>query len=353
VFKCSIALVACLLSFSLFALKARKISSGKSDCFPEKTKNIHSDHISCEVSAVLFDGKKLFFGNDQFGYQSPFSSVFSTHLKSGNFLSPFPYKYWSEPLFVSSHKYEEFSLTVDKKFAFAMTGFDRIKSDHRENHFNRLLAWPVGQENKVHIVGSSGSFKNDYSDLLRKGIGRVIGNPEYFKIEGLTAIPGDRLLFAIREKGKHFSDFEYVIEIVSVSYAIKNNQVTIGDDFKFEYKKSSHIKKHRYGLSSLQWSSRFQTLLIMATYEDEVTQQLGAELWSLKLEDLASQKDPIPVTSIRSKHIISFLNKAEGMTFLSDDTLMIVHDNDKSIRKNYPKEREYHQFLYDVIKLQN
>ena len=349
------------------SLYANMVSSGISSCFPSETKSKKGELLSCEVSAVVFDGRKLIFGNDQFFYKKPVSAVFSTQIKNLK-LQEKPNQFFVQELIFETEKYEDFTITLDKKFVIATTGFDRFTNKEESASSNRLIYWPVGQEDKAVLLGGLEVESKDdsitpavyfkaspYSDDVRKGILRVLGNPSYFKVEGVTVIPGNKILFAIREKGRNFSDFKYTNEIVSVSFEQVDNKIKLKDDYKLVYSFQHELsgKSQPFGISSIEWVPYLNRLLVLTSYEKEKPVPiLGAYLWSLSLDELLENKPLTPVFNKKNQKQFEFQNKAEGMSVLSEKEhqIIFVHDNDKvSGYKCDKHEKKYHEFVYEIL----
>ena len=115
----------------------------KLSCFPIVTRSLNGGTLSCEPSAVLLNGDKVIFANDQRAYPTKkFSPIFFFDFKDflENKLNP---KYLREDLFLTSKKYEAMSLSPDGKWSFAMTGFTIFTEENR--FLMALIEYYIGQ----------------------------------------------------------------------------------------------------------------------------------------------------------------------------------------------------------------
>jgi hypothetical protein len=219
-------------------------------------------------------------------------------------------------------KYEALTITLDGRYVIATTGFDRVKERSPEwNSYNTLLIWPTERPEDVHVVEPTTINGITSSVSLRRNFARVLTTDEfpdgmpYFKIEGISVVPGNKLLIGIREMGATYMDFRYVIKIVSVSYHITTDgQLQLQKDFKLIYD--------------------YDCIYILTSFEDLNPKKiLGGYLWLLSMNDLRNQNPPTLVMEKGKNHPLIFDHKAEGIAVLDDSTrLFIVNDNDRVLQ---------------------
>ncbi|MBM83293.1 MAG: hypothetical protein CMJ78_22255 [Planctomycetaceae bacterium] len=217
------------------ALTAKIIHRGIIDCFPEGLTSDDGKPVYAETSAIAFDGKQLYFASDKplpgegrsvafsIAQERPFAKV-----------SNKPLKYLTESPFLTARKFEDFSVTPDRGWIFATTGFDRIIPDSTKFHpYNTLMVWPAGKPEDVKIIDRSEIDGVISSIGIRKKLAAGITTGDFpkgvpdFKIEGLMALPGNKLLFGVREQGKKYDDFAYAIRMIQVDYKVGDNGVTV------------------------------------------------------------------------------------------------------------------------------
>ena len=162
------------------------IQRGVINCFEKGLKNKKDKTLFCEASAVVYDGRKLFIGNDKPMPKPTRSSIF-TVAHNANGVSLTPRVYLKAPPFINARKYEDFAITPDNRYILAITGFDRVKYDTpKKDPYNTLLIWPVNQPQLVKVVASgttdgitsSVSLRNKFSQALKNEVLSVYGDGE-------------------------------------------------------------------------------------------------------------------------------------------------------------------------------
>jgi len=145
--------------------------------------------------------------------------------------------YLKSPVIVNTEKFEDITVTLDKKYILATTAFDRIDSNSNKwDCYNKIVYWKVKDENKVEIISPTEDSGVISSKSLRKYFQEALidekypEGPDYFKIEGLTVIPNNKILFGIREYGKTYKNFTYVIKILCAEYYIENGKIILKDN---------------------------------------------------------------------------------------------------------------------------
>ena len=186
---------------------------------------------------------------------------------------------------------------------------------------------------------------------LRRKLSRALkskeypNGPAYFKIEGLTAIPGGRLLFGIREIGRTYKDFDYVIKIIEVGYSFFNGAMILEDDFRlaYDFDPSSVGLQYAIGLSSLEYDQYNNRLYILTSFEMEAA--LGGFIWVLPLADFHARKAPRLVRNDTGKPF-QFDHKAEGLAAIEKSRVVVVHDDDR-----FALGRKPNQAVFSLIEI--
>lgn len=343
-------------------VQAKVAQEGLLTCFAPVTSS-DGKPLWCEASAVLFDGRKVWVANDK-DMPSGQSSVFGKDVTAWSDTTQLP-TYQTETGYSTGRKYEDFAQTPDGKFVFLTTAFDRVKPDSPDwDAYNTILYWRKGDEQHPHVLMPSGQYTTSVG--FRQKLARVLatdaqpGNAQpagmpYFKIEGLAATD-KQLLFGIREMGKAFDNFTYVNTIVAVSYTIGKmngeDRIQLFDDW--------HVMAHfdpavtypslpkPMGLSSLEYDPIHRCLWMMTSYEKDGN--LDAYVWTSTIPDLKVGKPFRLVRSGRRK-ALRFGHKAEDMTLLDRNRLLIIHDDDRVQTTVGNQTRQPNQAAYTILNL--
>jgi hypothetical protein len=351
------------------------IKRGVLDCFEPGLVSADGAPVYCEASAIGFAGGQIVVASDKpvpgFGK----SAVFSYSYDSNGALGKTP-GYFTSDAFLRAEKYEDMTVTPDGSTVIATTGFDRIKSDSNEwDGFNTLLAWPVGYPEQVQIVEPTDHEGIISSVGLRARISGALVSEEfpeevpYFKVESLAAIPGNRLLFGIRELGVRYDQFVYTFKIISVPYVLTEEKLKLGEfslvyDFDIDALPGSQQAdpgqqgtRPSPALSSIEYDAYHDQLYLLTSYEAEENDEgLGGYLWTLPLSALNTDHAPSPVLT-ESGGVLHFAHKAEGITVLSEHILMVIHDDDRVLGRQVVENpetqfsRQTHQAAYALVQI--
>jgi len=325
------------------SMLASIVSMGKIDCFPEDAKTDKGQNTYCEASAVVYYNNKIVIASDKAipGHSSVFFYQFTQPdgLKNLNYID--------NKLIKNGSKFEDFSLSPDKKTVFLTTGFDRVDTlSNKNDGYNTVFYWPVGNENKPKILEVSGNDTLKSSVSLRKKISKALANSEfpkgmsYFKVEGLTAIPGNQLLFGIREAGKNFDDFNYAVKLISVSYVVKDGTIKLNNDWKQTYNFTPDTTGKwitPIAISSIEYDTWNKMLWITTSLEFEKGDKgyTGAYLWCISYADYLKKLPLTPVCDQSGKPIL-FNQKVEGVSVIDQNTLFLVCDDDRLLGEETP-----------------
>jgi hypothetical protein len=324
------------------------------------------DPVYCETSAVVFDGTSIILASDKPIPGDDRSPVFSFPY-SGSGPIDGSITYLTAPALVNAIKYEDMALTPDGQYVVASTGFDRVKSDSTDwDGYNTLLMWPVGDPDAVQVVEATAADGVTSSVGLRDKVSQALTTSEfpdgvpYFKVEGMTIIPGNRLLFGIREMGARYDDFSYAVKIIASPYEIADGQMSITGDFELIYDFDPGTQpeiQQTVALSSIEYDGHHDRLYMLTSFETEETDEgLGAYLWTLPLDALDANQAPVLVFKDSDTPLL-FAHKAEAVTVLSADLVMVVHDDDRVLGRDTVKDPEtqfsrgMHQAAYTLVSL--
>ncbi len=354
------------------SVKSRITEQGLLSVFEEGLQTSEGEPVYCETSAVAYDGTDIIFASDKPIPGDNRSSVFSVpyHYDAQEGLSAAPVVYLTASPFVNAIKYEDMTVTPDGRHIIATTGFDRVMADSAElDNYNTVLIWPSGSPDSVKVVSPSTTDGVTSSVSLREKISGVLKTarfPEgvpYFKIEGLAAVPGNKLLFGIRELGESYNIFDYAVKIVSVSYEITDDELILADDYAlvYDYDPSERTDLgHTTALSGMEYDKYNDRLYMITSFEEdtdgEVTDEgIGGFIWILSPDDLNTGKSPSLVYKEDGSAPLLFAHKAEGITVISRDRVLIVHDDDRVLGRETVENpetqfsRKAHQGAYAIV----
>ena len=338
-------------------LTAQITREGWIDCFEP---GLNDGKTWCEASAILAQRDRILLANDK-DMPAPRSSVFS--ISRLLLTTPGPKQsrpvYSEQPLLRAAHKFEEFASSPDQQWVFLTTAFDRIRPGYADFHgYNLLFAWQPGQETTPQLLGSNGNQESSLT--LRCQLEKALGNPAYFKVEGLAAT-SDRLWFGVREQGDSYEKFDYRITILSAPYhtetgfglgAMANQKrlmlgpITFMRDFNVADADAALPKP--LAISSLEFDPKRRCFWVLTSYERGNT--LGAYLWTISEKDLLGNGN-LQLVRTASGKPLQFTHKAEDMTFTDPNTLLVIHDDDRVRTHIGTQERKPNQAAYSVVRI--
>ncbi|UFH56581.1 hypothetical protein [Spirosoma sp. KNUC1025] len=363
-------LPAITLTILLFAVgcKTAKLSTGKLpatatiteegflNCFTAGT-SLNGQPVWCEASAVLYNGKNVFFANDKDmpGGQSP---VF---MKAPETLadSTKPPTYLTAAPFSQGTKYEDFAQTPDRRFVLLTTAFDRVKpGGHDWDRFNTILYWRSGDEQHPHVLAPDDTSRT--SIAYRQQIAQLLATEEfpgaipYFKIEGLAATD-KQLLFGIREEGKSYESFTYRAKIISVSYSVEKageaDRIRLANDWKivnnFDIASADPSLPKPLAISSLEYDPHRGCFWMLTSME--ANGQLDAYLWVITPSDLYANKPFSLVRNEEGQPLHTPGHKAEDLTPLDHNRLLLISDDDRARTTIGAQVRQPNQAAYTIL----
>lgn len=324
-------------------------------CFEKGLMREPKKPATCEPSAIAVHNGHVLLGNDKPIPGPQRSPVFSLSFDGeviGNQVTAF---YEATP-FVNARKYEDFTTTPGGEWAFATTGFDRIlEHDAKWDSFNTLLYWPVDRPAAVSIAQVSSRQEILSSAALRIEMGRALASdaypngPPYWKIEALAAIPGNVLLFGVREIGDSYKKFNYSTQILALPYALDERGFRATGPMEHVYQFDTGVVPEEVAISGLEFHLNTQTLWILTSYEiDDSPHGVGGYLWSLPFTGLPFKNVPTLLRTANHQPL-KFKHKSEGVAPLGPHRLVIVHDDD---RRSGPKfGRSLHEAVIDIVRV--
>ncbi|MFA6016420.1 MAG: hypothetical protein WC742_15280 [Gallionellaceae bacterium] len=311
--------------------------SGTILCSPDSS-------VNCDLSAVAWikntQGGELIFGNDKPPKAGKESSVFTISYAGKDFAATASKNFLNFPPFSLVSKFESMSITPDGAQLVAMTAFNRFsENDPSLDIFNELISWPSNAPPKGTIVAVTEREGVQSSITLRTRLAKAIrakfgDQANYFKMEGLAMLPGNRIIFGIREIGQSYTNFDYRAVLLEGKYSLNNGvfllddtaELTVIRDFS---ENTSQAVGRKVGLSSIEYDASTRQLYILTSFEDNETRQLGAYLWVLP-ETNGVLDNVIHLVKTSDGAPFVFSHKAEGMAVLGKGRVFIIHDDDRN-----------------------
>lgn len=311
--------------------------TGIIDCFEEGLSYDAGVPVYCETSAVLKRGDELLIGIDKPVPGEALSPVFTMPISvlEEKEVTKEQLKYISAAPFKDVAKIEAFANAGDSLF-FCSTAFDRIRDTPEWDNYNALLTWQSTDYSDIGYVLPEQNGDVISSKLVRFSLQKALANeqfpdgPPYFKVEALTVLPGDRLIFGVREMGESYQNFEYTFILVETTLNKGTFGIMPSPDFKKIYEFKPEANSHLLGLSDLTYQASTNSLIALTSYEgtgDEATKPMYAYLWVLPLNRLSQNTPPIPVLADGKPLEIPY--KGEGIVMLDDRTVFVLHDEDR------------------------
>ncbi|MGA0556296.1 hypothetical protein ACO2Q8_06585 [Larkinella sp. VNQ87] len=313
--------------------------------------------VSCEASAVLYDNGTVYVANDK-DMPTGLSPVFT---KSWNALSDSltrPTPLLAEA-FRTAQKYEDFA--SNGEYIFLTTAFDRVKPGSTDwDGYNTILYWKKGQEANPQVLApepgakNSVAYRQPLSKLLAQNRPNYPNGMPYFKVEGL-AVMDSLLLFGIREEGEKYDKFDYRVRIVAVPFftektasgdrlSLRNTWRIVAD---FNPATVPGLPQP-LALSSLEYDSKRKLFWLLTSIE--ANGQLDAYLWTATPEQLFRSQSFMLVRDAQGQPM-HFNHKAEDLTFIGTDRLLVIHDDDRTPTKVGAQTRQPNQAAYTVLKI--
>ena len=331
--------------------------------------------VNCEISAVTYYNQKLVLGSDKNfpDHASSQSPIFEIAYPSSNTIQISPIE---NPEISNAQKFEDFTISPDQEFIFAITAFDRERLKEVEDYdkdfdrFNNLIYWKTGDAGNAKILHDTTRYGIHSSVSLRRKILKAMNNStfnlpvkdiKHFKIEGLAYYSSNRLLLGIREIGEDYMNAKYTFLILSVE---------LGDNFQIQSIKVLYFTPQSQladitdtlGISSLEYNPKTKNLYVLTSYEprgnvEKCDENIGAYLWVLPQDSLVNNGSPVIIRN-PDQTPIHFAHKAEGISLIDDNTFFIVHDDDRITGRSQvtdPKnqfKRYHNQAAYSIVELQ-
>lgn len=331
----------------------QSLEKGFIDCFLPTWDSLKNRWTFCELSAAVVYQNELLVASDK--AIPNHSSVLNLTLDEGKISNPKSPKYLDGELIQNANKFEDFSISPDQKRIFLTTGFDRLKENDWDA-YNCLLSWPVNQPEKAQLLALSERNTVQSSINLREKIKAALADnnqpqgPEYFKIEGLAAVPNQQLIFGVREMGNRYDDFQYKIILLAMDYQIdQKGAIQLEGEMKMIYEfnpfKQDYPKLQLpIALSSIEYDIHHNHFYLTTSFEHG--ENLGAYLWILDQKSIVNGTAPQLLKTIEDLPF-EMNHKAEAVSVINKNMLLIIHDDDRALTSG----REPHQSAFQILKI--
>jgi len=405
---CAGCLFISIRAFAIQDMYIETVKTGKILCWPDESK-------SCNLSGIVLqehddlekNGYNGFVVNETRHRDKELASIFSVHVSPDYEISlPNNIDNLPEPTPI---ELEAVALTTDHEDPLVMvtTAFSTYNKDNLDSRSaNIVLAWPLDPtQGGIHTLDleNSASIHGQLSEqfALRKFLLKAISDytksdVRYFRIEGLTCLPGKRILFGVSEYGVQPEKKNRSILIIEAKYKL------VEADFRYEIdsgvaptviydlQEASRIIGQQVGLTSLDYNIYDNRLYFLTGYDRKPDEKnmprdsadtistpvngvvenkknnnkFGSFLWSLGFKK-NGVVDPESLSLAKSgdsrvngfKGTVEFPHNATGLAFLDKDRFLIIYgDGDKQLQidslnqRNRPKKNEA---MYSILKLVN
>lgn len=365
-----ISILASGCSFSYGLTQGKIVKSGLIDVYPEDALDSRGSPLPASPSAVSFDGKFLTFASDKRPGDDYLSAAYSIETSSWqDDFSKAPLNFLTQPRFKNINKYESSATTPNGKYVLLAGCFGTLdskkfdKQSQVEN--NMLVAYPRGEPENVQLVAETTIDECTFSYSLRNSMLRALKTPKfpngipYFNIEAMTIIPGNKIIFGIREFGPDWGHPDNVMSIllIAASYQIIDGKFMIFNDFNIIYQvdpKKLLDTPTPIGIAELEYD-KYNKRLIMSTSMESgnsgTLDNIATYLWTLTLDDLLNQQLPRPVLGEDGKPL-KLAHKFEGITLMDANHLFLAADDDNILLDaNGNPFRKPNQASYAIIEL--
>ncbi|MBN2893742.1 MAG: hypothetical protein JXL97_17870 [Bacteroidales bacterium] len=336
------------------------IQEGYFECFDENLTQENGRPYTCEPSTVVFYDNQIFVANDKDfpdGNSSLFSFGFVDEITCNS------RTYYKNSLFYYIDKYESSSITPDKKFLLFSSSYSYASTDSANGEkYNTTIfvnSQNIEKGGILHISNDSAMNSIDIKEQIVSALksDKFPKGPGYLKIEGLTVIPGNKILFGVREIGDKYSDFDYAITILSANYVVENEQIKLTGNIErvYDFIPTDTLGiSLPIGLSSIEYSPFDEQIYLVTSFEHgEDTKSIGAYLWYLSIEELNSGAKPHIVMADKETPL-RFIHKIEGLTILDKNKVLVIADDDRVTGEGEPESsfrRKLNQAYWAVVKL--
>jgi len=295
--------------------------------------------VTCESSAVAVIGDRVLIANDKVP-PAPDSSLVTIPLSAlATPREAIPVRPESPAWLANIRKIEEMAPSPDGQYTFVATAFDRDGATAGPDglRYNNLLRFPNTDLDAASVIAGTEIDGISSSVILRAEIRRALittelpEGPAYYKIEGLSILPGNRFVFGVREIGATFEKPSYTMILLAAGYGTDaTGRMIVTSPFtRYDLKLPANAPAG-IGLSALSYDPERQGLFVAASLEKDEGEPLQSFLYFIRQRDVARGK-LVAVRDAATREPFAVPYKLEGLARLADGSLIGVCDEDRTL----------------------
>ena len=333
--------------------KAKPLGSGYLECPADFRVNSKGKTIFCDLSAAVYarSSGSVYYAADWWG-KARRPKLFSMQWRNGKPLQE-TLEYHDNQTFAGIEKVEAMTRTENGQFLIASSSFIHTESDDYPDWMktNSLVYWQDGRVSEAkkpdllvngNLLPADSVTPTEYASYLRNGmletIHSVYPGMEFFKVEGLSALPNGRLAFGVREIGVHYTQSTYKNIILTTGYQVDSRRLAIGTEFvmlrDFEINQKYTLASS-VGISSLEYDFNKNLLYMSTSYErGESDEDVGAYVWVLPMSSDGTQLLSPRLVRDETSRPYHFAHKAEAMAIDSQGRVILIADDDKVLGRD-------------------
>ena len=357
----------------------RDLASGYMSCpFTARTDPLTQKNLNCEASAVAYSEKinALYIGADWWGKGAQ-PSIFIMDIPSRDGDSPLGRLMGNGQKQEFIKKIEGMTKTQDRKFVIGVTAFTHSPATYDAwDPINKVFYWESGLSERIRFptllvngnkIATKDVNSKEYSAYLREGMLKAIHSKypdvEFFKVEGLSTLPGNKLAIGVREIGTNYMFPTFKALILMTEFSIENDVMVLDADFKLEYdfelRKRFNIAE-KIGLSSIEYDYQRNRLYLMTSYEKgKSDEDLGAYLWVSSINQQTGRLTRPKAVVDENLKYFHFAHKGEGMTIDPAGNIILIADDDRVlgraekdiVDRSRQFSREPYQAAYKILRI--
>ncbi len=303
-----------------------------------------------EGSSVLYNGKDILVS-----LKKSIKEVSST--ASIEFSKTFmnnPVRYSTNQLF-QNLIVKDFTLTFDKKFSFAL-----VCSPDQTN--DQLVFWTFMNPEDIKPIkpnpGENFTLKSAILNSLNLHFKDSIIN---FKLDGLAALPNNKLLIGVTEVTNERDQNSSVFTLIEVGYTITNQGIVfLKNDFRlalnFETFENDRIREN-ISLVAMEFDPDNSRILFLTKFTNIKREtDMGGYLLGMSLYNIQLGEGYPYIFENSNGNVFVFDHQPGGLTYVNRNIFFILNDDetylgDSKRRHKKTWERSPNQLSYTVIKV--
>lgn len=332
----------------------KPLGSGYLECPQELRVTPKGKTMFCDLSAAVYarSSGTVFFAADWWK-DATYSKLMSVQWKNGEPLTTTQRYHSNNRAFAYLAKIEAMTRTEDNRFMLATGAFSHSPETGYSNwaSINSLVFWEDGKLQEARkpnlivndqLLPATSIEEDEYAYYLRNGMLNALRSkyPEtdFFKVEGLSTLPGGRLAFGIREVGTHFTNAEYKNILLTTDFRINSNQLAVGTEFTLlhDFNINERYQLESFvGISSIEYDYNKHLLYMVTSYErGQEDEDVGAYFWVLPKSSVNNNLLKPRLVRNQASAPYLYAHKAEAMALDSQGRIILIADDDKVLGRN-------------------